>query len=212
MAEDTYPSTSRVEAFSDGVIAIIITIMVLDLALPAAAASGTTTENLLWPLMPKLLAYAWSFLVVAIMWVNHHQLMHQVRSARPPVLWANNLLLFWMSLIPLGTRFFGEHPLVPRAVALYGFILFACAGSFTHMRYRIARSGDETERRHMLHRAVIRRSWMGTLIYAASVPLASVSIYLSMLCFVIVPAMFFAPKQVRVASPDERSIEKAHHH
>jgi len=105
----------RLEAFSDGVIAIIITIMVLELKAPQAA-----TPRALLALSPVFLSYALSFLVVAIMWVNHHHLIHGVRAVDGTLLWWNNALLFAMSLIPFSTAFLGENPRSPQAVSVYG--------------------------------------------------------------------------------------------
>jgi uncharacterized membrane protein len=95
----------RLEAFSDGVIAIIVTIMVLELKLPEHVAEYGLVSGLLVPMSPKLISYAMSFLVVAIMWVNHNALMATVRRATRAILWQNNHLLFWMSLIPFATGF-----------------------------------------------------------------------------------------------------------
>jgi uncharacterized membrane protein len=102
--------TERIAAFSDGVIAIIITIMVLELKLPEAAARDEVWSGFLAPLAPKLAVYALSFVIVGALWVNHHQLLAVVRRATPQLMWMNLLLLFFMSLIPLATGFLGEHP------------------------------------------------------------------------------------------------------
>src|SRR5271166_3501798 len=110
--------TNRIEAFSDGVIAVIITIMVLEMKVPR----DTTLTSLLG-IAPQFLAYLLSFLVVAIMWVNHHHLLHAARRADARLLWSNNNLLFWMSLIPFVTAYMGDHFRDPRAVALYGVVL-----------------------------------------------------------------------------------------
>ena len=101
--------TGRLEAFSDGVIAIIITIMVLELKVPHPMNSDSLRS-----ITPELLCYVLSFIVIAIMWVNHHHLIHQARDASARVLWANNHLLFWMSLIPFVTGCIGENPQLPR--------------------------------------------------------------------------------------------------
>ena len=107
--------TGRVEAFSDGVIAIIITIMVLELKVP-----HDTSASALLDLTPVFLSYLMSFLIVAIMWVNHHHLLHTALRADAALLWTNNLLLFWMSLIPFVTGYMGENHTAPLAVAMYG--------------------------------------------------------------------------------------------
>src|SRR5258708_25149856 len=115
-------STSRLEAFSDGVIAIIITIMVLDLRAPAQPTFAALVK-----VAPVFLSYALSFLVAAIMWVNHHHLIHAVRSVTARLLWSNLYLLFWMSLIPFVTDYAGKNYRQPMAVALFGLYLFMCS-------------------------------------------------------------------------------------
>src|SRR5438876_2601454 len=100
--------TERIAAFSDGVIAIIITIMVLELKLPEGAAKDEVWSGFLAPLAPKLAIYALSFVIVGALWINHHQLLAVVRRATPQLMWMNLLLLFFMSLIPLATGFLGE--------------------------------------------------------------------------------------------------------
>src|SRR5579871_5421868 len=122
-------STSRLEAFSDGVIAIIITIMVLELRAPAQP-----TLAALWKVAPIFLSYALSFMVAAIMWVNHHHLIHAVHSVTARLLWSNLYLLFWMSLVPFVTDFLGKNYREPLAVALYGLDLTLCSTAFYFLR------------------------------------------------------------------------------
>src|SRR5437667_408227 len=118
-------TTSRLEAFSDGVIAIIVTIMVLELRAPSQP-----TLPALWKVAPIFISYGLSFLVVAIMWVNHHHLIHAVRQVTARLLWSNLNLLFWMSLVPFVTDFLGRNPRVPFPVSLYGFDLAMCGFAF----------------------------------------------------------------------------------
>src|ERR1700746_2548493 len=127
-------STSRIEAFSDGVIAIIVTIMVLQLTHPAQPTLAALLRQ-----APIFLSYALSFLVVAIMWVNHHHLIHAVREVSTRLLWSNLNLLFWMSLIPFVTCFLGRNPRVPFPVSLYGFSLAMCGFAFWLLRIELVR-------------------------------------------------------------------------
>ena len=189
----TAPGKGRVEAFSDGVMAIIITIMVLELKLPDALAHGFDRAALL-AFAPRLIAYAMSFLALAIMWMNHHYLLAALRQASGGFLWLNNLLLFWMSLIPAATAFVSEHPLSAPAAAIYGGVLTCSSATFTMMRIRVQRLQQESPALARLQAAMRVRSMIGTAVYAASVPLAFVSIYLAFACFAIVPAMFFLPQ------------------
>jgi uncharacterized membrane protein len=118
-------SKGRLEAFSDGVLAIVITIMVLELRPP----EGTEFEDL-FSLWPKILAYAMSFAYIAIYWVNHHHLFQAVRTVSARVLWANILLLFALSLVPFATAWMGEHEFGPNTVAIYNLVLILPAFSY----------------------------------------------------------------------------------
>jgi len=127
---------TRLEAFSDGVIAIIITIMVLELQPP----HGVEVADLL-QVLPGWLRYALSFVYVGIYWVNHHALLDRVAKVDGAALWANLHLLFWMSLIPWVTAWAGEHPMAPLPVALYGAVLLACSISFLLLSWRLKGEG-----------------------------------------------------------------------
>lgn len=109
---------NRLEAFSDGVLAIIITIMVLEFKLPEG-----TDCNSIKPLLPKFLSYILSFIYVGIYWNNHHHMMHTVKQVNGKILWANLHLLFWLSLIPFATAWNGENHFAPFPMMLYGIIL-----------------------------------------------------------------------------------------
>src|SRR5580765_5318264 len=111
--------TNRLEAFSDGVLAVIITIMVLELKVP----HGTDLAALV-PLLPVFLSYVLSFVYIGIYWNNHHHMLHAVHHVNGPILWANLHLLFWLSLVPFVTGWMGENHFAGRPVALYGAVLF----------------------------------------------------------------------------------------
>jgi TMEM175 potassium channel family protein len=187
------PGTERIAAFSDGVIAIIITIMVLELKLPEAAAKGDVWSSFLAPLAPKLAIYALSFLIVGALWVNHHQLLAVVRRATISLMWMNLLLLFFMSLIPLATGFLGEHPQLGRAVAFYALIMTLSSAVFGLLRYRLGRMAEHDRGHIQFRRATLVRSFTGTLIYAAAVIVAPVSPLAALAMVVFVPAMFNIP-------------------
>src|SRR5437868_2518414 len=146
-------STSRVEAFSDGVIAIIVTVMVLQLTHPAQPTLAALLRQ-----SPIFLSYALSFLVVAIMWVNHHHLIHAVREVSARLLWANLNLLFWMSLIPFVTDFLGKNSKAPMAVALYGIDLGLCGVAFCLLRMELARQHRHDSEVAEYHRSVLRKN------------------------------------------------------
>jgi uncharacterized membrane protein len=192
--EQNQPGTGRIEAFSDAVFAIAITIMVLDLRFPEQVAEWTTSPVILLPLLPKFVSYVMSFVVIGIMWVNHHQIMPTAPIATRQLMWWNNNLLFWASLIPLVTRFLGDHPVLPLAVALYGLVLGANILAFALLRLRIVRMTETGAALDAHHTRILRRNILGAALYGASVPLAFVSVFISMAIFVAVPAMFFLPE------------------
>ena len=182
--------TNRIEAFSDGVIAIILTVMVLELKVPSSA-----TIPALRAAIPSLLSYALSFLIVAIMWVNHHHLMHLTKHATASLLWANNNLLFWMSLIPFVTAYLGQTHGAPLAVATYGAVLTLAGVGFTLLRHAITVSHHSSANIAEQNRWALRKSMFSSLLYAASVPLAFVSVRVSFFIFLLIPAAYFLPER-----------------
>jgi uncharacterized membrane protein len=202
-SERNQPGTGRIEAFSDGVIAIIITIMVLNLKFPEGAAGRGLWQGVLIPLAPNLISYAMSFMVVGVMWVNHHQLIPTTPIATRPLMWWNNNLLFWMSFVPFVTSFLGAHPFEPLAIALYGFVLAVCILALMLLRLHIAHRVKTGKAVDAHHARLLRKSALGAALYGASVPLAYASVYISMAIFVIVPAMFFLPEALPGKLPEE---------
>jgi uncharacterized membrane protein len=183
-------STGRIEAFSDGVIAIIITIMVLELRVPADASLRS-----LIAVLPLLLVYALSFLTVAIMWVNHHHYLKTARRPDPQLLWANNTLLFWMSLIPFATRYLGQNLSSPLPVAVYAGVLAITCLSFYWL---IVVLGD-----HNVHHPTIaaeyrhqrRKSLMTVAIYILCALFAWVSPRLALAVMIVLPGLYFLPER-----------------
>lgn len=189
----TMVSTQRLEAFSDGVVAILITVMVFDLKMP----EGTSLDGhaRIWiPLMVKLGVYAISFLMLAIMWVNHHQLLNQIKVASQGLLWYNLHLLFWMSLVPLAAHLVGNHPLEWAATAVYGLIFAACAQSFSLLRRYAVRHHslhDDADARTMQRRLLKNRLTMALYLLAALA--GGLSVYLAYACYLLLPALYFLP-------------------
>jgi uncharacterized membrane protein len=185
-------TTSRLEAFSDGVIAVVVTIMVLEMHAPAQP-----TLPALLKVAPVFLSYGLSFLVVAIMWVNHHHLIHVVRQVTARLLWSNLFLLFWMSLVPFVTDFMGKNYREPMAVALYGLDLLLCSWAFYILRMELTRQEQEEGNTEMAehHAAMQRKNALSAALYFSSVPLAYVSIYASFFIFALIPAMYFLPEK-----------------
>jgi uncharacterized membrane protein len=187
--------TNRLEAFSDGVIAVIITIMVLELKVPR-----DTTLTSLRSLVPQFLSYLLSFLVVAIMWVNHHHLLHVARRADARLLWSNNTLLFWMSLVPFVTAYMGNSPRDPRAVALYGVVLTLCSLSFALLRSAIVQHHHDNPELVRYHRRVQFKNLQSMFLYMASVPLAFVDVRIAFFIFAFVALSYFLPER-KLAEP-----------
>jgi len=185
---------TRLEAFSDGVIAIIITIMVLELKVPhertLAGLSGVG---------PVFFSYALSFLNVAIYWVNHHHLIALVRRVNAPVMWANLNLLFWLSLVPFATAYLGENRASELSVALYGISAGLCAASYYVLRHAIECQTHDDPRVSHLHRCMQRKNRIAIGIYAVAVGAAFVSTWLALALIMTPAAMYFVP---------DREVEK----
>ncbi len=185
------PTSRRVESFSDGVFAIVVTIMVFEIRIPdsfAFAGDSAALEEF----AVVLVTYALSFFVIVNLWTSHHYLLFTVHSPARSTIWYNNLLLFCVSLIPVVTRFLGMHPNSARAAAAYGMLGVACTGSFMMLRSHVARMSHNLLHRN-IHMRVLRRTWFFLGIYAASIPLAFVRPWLAWACFAIVPPMLFLP-------------------
>ena len=177
----------RLEAFSDGVLAIIITIMVLELKVPHGADLGA-----LRPLVPVFLSYVLSFIFVGIYWSNHHHLLHAVKRVNGRVLWANLHLLFWLSLTPFVTGWMGENNFAAWPVALYGVVLLAAAIAYYVLtRVLISHHGTDSA----LARAMGRdfKGKVSVACYASAIPLAFVSAWLACALYVLVAVMWLIP-------------------
>ncbi len=196
------PGNHRLELFSDGVFAIVITIMVLDVRIPASLAFANDMAAVR-QVVTELVAYALSFLVIANLWTSHHYLLFTITMPARGTVWLNSHLLFWISLIPVATRFLGRFPMSSRAAAIYGVIAFGCTGAFMLLRSHAARMTHNDVHR-MIHRRVLKRTWLFLAIYAASVPLAFVNVWLAWICFAIVPPMLFVPV-IRVPADDNHA-------
>ena len=184
---------NRLEAFSDGVIAIIITIMVLELKVP----HGEGFETLV-PLIPVFFSYLLSFVYLGIYWNNHHHMLHAVQTVTGTILWANLHLLFWLSLVPFATGWMGENHFAPAPSALYGLVLLmAGLAYFILQQLIIASQGPGS----IVKRAV-RRDWKGKLspvLYAVAIPMAFWWKWISLLIYVVVALIWLIP---------DRRIEK----
>ena len=194
MSKQNEISTNRIEAFSDGVIAIIITVMIFDLKVHA---SKEIIAETLFALIPKFISYAVSFVMVAIMWVNHHQLFHQIKHTDRSLLWYSIHLLFWMSLVPFATNFIGEKPFVWQASFCYGFIFFMSAFAFTRLRgYVIKKELLFSTISKQAHLRIKKKNKIALGIYLSGALISSFSVYIAFACFLIVPAMYVIPEKI----------------
>ncbi len=189
--------TTRLEAFSDGVLAIIITIMVLELKVPHAVELAA-----LKPVLPVLLSYVLSFIYLGIYWNNHHHLFQVTEEVSGGILWANLHLLFWLSLFPFTTAWMGENHLAAIPTAIYGFVLLMAAIAY----YLLQRTIIAKEGRESLLAQAVGRDWKGKLsplLYLAAIPLAFVSPWIAGGLYVFAALLWLIPDP-RI----EREIEK----
>ncbi|HEY2090645.1 MAG TPA: TMEM175 family protein [Thermoanaerobaculia bacterium] len=176
----------RVEAFSDGVIAILITIMILDLHVPHGS-----DLRALRPLLPHFLSYLLSFVFLGIYWSNHHHMFHAVRHVSGSVLWANLHLLFWLSLVPLVTIWIGENGSDAIPTAAYGVVLLFCAISYTVLQVVIIRHDP-----HAALASAVGSDLKGKVslaLYASAIPLAFVNYMISDAIYVAVALIWLVP-------------------
>ena len=196
----------RVEAFSDGVIAVIITIMVLELHAPHEPALSALLDD-----APAFIAYVLSFIFVAIYWNNHHHLFQVADHATGAILWANNALLFCLSLVPFATDWMGENHLSAVPVALYGVVLLACGVAYYVLQSIIIRSQGPESRLKKL----VGRDWKGKaspVIYFAAIVLAFVDPLIAECLYVAVALMWLIPdrrieRQVAMDPTDEPAAD-----
>jgi len=184
---------NRLEAFSDGVIAIIITIMVLELKIPR----GQNIEDL-FPLLPVFLSYLLSFIYVGIYWNNHHHMLNTVHKVNGPILWANMHLLFWPSLFPFATAWMGEYNFAPWPTTLYGLVLLMAASAYFILQNCIIRFEGANSKLKL----AIGKDWKekaSLICYAISVCLALIWTWLAHILFIAVAIMWLMP---------DRRIEK----
>ncbi|PJJ07248.1 putative membrane protein [Flavobacterium sp. 1] len=178
---------SRIEAFSDGVMAIIITIMVLEIKAPEHSDLAS-----LLPLIPVCLSYVLSFIYVGIYWNNHHHMFQVVKKIDGSVLWYNTALLFWLSLIPFATSWMGEQSFATVPIACYGFILLMCAISYIMLQNKIIKlEGKES----VLHQAVNsdKKGKISMVCYVSAIPLAFVSPIISGILYIFVALIWIIP-------------------
>jgi uncharacterized membrane protein len=178
---------TRLEAFSDGVLAIIITIMVLELRVPHEAA-----PEALLPILPVFLSYVLSFVYVGIYWNNHHHMLHTCAKVTGGILWANLHLLFWLSILPFATAWMGENHFAPVPSAFYGVVLLAAGIAYYVLQQTIIR----TQGPDSLLRRAVGSDWKGKvspLLYVTAILLTFVTPWLAQAIYVTVALMWLVP-------------------
>ena len=186
---------NRLEAFSDGVLAIIITIMVLELKVPKG--EDWAELSALWP---KFLSYLLSFIFVGIYWGNHHHLLHTVKRVSSGIIWSNMNLLFWLSLIPFATGWMGEAHFAQNTVILYAIMLMICGLSY-YILQKVIQAGHQSDtRREQMFRAQEKKGMASLVLYLLSVGFAFFNTAVSGAIFLVVAILWIVP---------DRNIEKA---
>jgi uncharacterized membrane protein len=189
---------TRVEAFSDGVIAVIITIMVLELKVP----HGDGLDALAG-LVPVFVSYVLSFVNVGIYWNNHHHMFHAVRRINGAVMWANSHLLFWLSLVPFSTAWMAENHFAAVPVALYGVVLLMSGFAYSVLAARLAKANGQESTAAAVRGGFDLKGNISLAAYALAIPLALFDRWISFALYVMVAVMWFLP---------DRRIEKALEH
>jgi len=178
---------NRLEAFSDGVLAIIITIMVLEFKVPEHS-----NYQALMPLIPKFLGYVLSFIYVGIYWNNHHHMMHTVKQVNGKILWANLHLLFWLSLIPFATAWIGENHFAPFPMMLYGIVLFMNGFAYFLLQIQIIKiHGKESALAKAIGYGFKEKA--SVILYAIAIALANYHCLVSGLIYIFVALMWLVP-------------------
>jgi len=196
-----HAETGRLLAFSDGVIAIIITLMILEVHLPTVepGAHGLQVWQAFGAMMPKLLAYVLSFVLLAVFWVNHHTLFASVSASSHALLWHNCHVLFWASMVPLATAFLSDHPDLPEATAIYGgvqlMILVASNAMVYHLiRHKLIRDDLSPK----VQRYYIRLNASTVVLTAIATIVGYWSTTIAIILFAAVAGLYFLPRPIEV--------------
>jgi len=186
---------NRLEAFSDGVLAIIITIMILEIKIPHSAEWSELKH-----IVPIMLSYFLSFLIIAIYWGNHHHMLHSVKQVTVGIIWANFNLLFWLSLIPVATGWMGENEFAENTVAVYGLLNVFSGVAYFILQKTVERNSLDIDALKKAFNVQNKKGLLSTILYSLSVPMAYVHPIISGILFLTVSIMWIIPA---------KTIEKA---
>lgn len=192
--------TGRIEAFSDGVLAIILTLLIFEVKVPVLTdLSNQAVLRALLGVAPKGVSFAISFFTVAIFWVTHHHIFSRINYSDWKLLWFNNLLLFWLAIVPFTTAFIGNYPTQPLVVSLYALVLCLAALTFSVMDYYVFFKSDLMS--ESVSRSERWRQWKrGTLaftLYGLAALVAFVYVYAALVIIVVIPFIFVVPRLMR---------------
>jgi uncharacterized membrane protein len=201
-----YLSKERIVAFSDGVIAIIITLMILDIHFPKIpeGLSGNEIWMELAKMTPSLIAYMVSFYGLGIFWINHHNFFHMVKHSDRNLLWLNLNLLFWLSLLPLPTSYLAEHYDSPIATTLYGAVMFMCHTSFGMLFSYASKKElilDKYNKKRI--KQIIRMILVSCIIWLTSIAVGYISTYISYALTLLIAVLYFLPQNIEVDEEKE---------
>jgi len=204
--DNALEGTSRLEAFSDGVFAIVITLLIFEIKVPEfKELSNAGAMRAIVEILPNLSGFLVSFVTVAIFWVNHHHFFHAIIKSDAGLLWYNNHLLFWITIIPFATAFLGNYPTIPLVIALYGFVLFMAALAFMIMNWHVSFKTNllpETISTEIRWKE-FRRALLGVIIYGLAVPAVFIHPYISYAIFILVPLYYFLPRRIHMVMGTE---------
>lgn len=189
---------NRLEAFSDGVLAIIITIMVLSMSTPEE-----TTFVALRPVVPVFVSYLLSFVYIGIYWINHHHILQVAQRIDGKILWANLHLLFWISLIPFTTDWVGKNFLSSVPMACYGCVLFMCAIAFRLLEKALIGFHDKDFPLRNLYRGG-QKERVSIVVYFFTIPFSFISVWISIVCFFFIACWWTIPSGQLKSSPGHR--------
>lgn len=191
-------SKDRVEAFSDGVFAIILTLLVLELRVPNVADHSNLSQYAaaMAPLIPKVFSFALTFIMICIHWVSHHSFFRHLQRVTIGLVWLNNLFLLWLCFLPFPTAMFGDHPTDQFPILLYGVDSLLCALTFYAFR-SYAIYANLFKQDEIAKAQGPRRSIPAIILYALSILLSFVHVYLSLACLFIIPFVYVVPNMTQ---------------
>jgi TMEM175 potassium channel family protein len=181
---------SRLESFSDGVFAIIITIMVLEIKIP----QGSELSKLI-PLIAPAVSYLLSFVFIGVYWINHHHLIHSVKNLSAGIIWANLNLLFWLSLIPVSTAWMGENNFAKSTVAVYGILLFVCGNSFYTLMHTVRKNSSDSVAFKKAFHQLNRKGIISNIGYIFAILLSYFNPVISGVIFIVIAIFWVTPNK-----------------